>query len=54
MSPTTAKTETLNVCLGTYPHTRALKNGEIRSEAVTLRFTEVEPINKAFFMMARE
>ena len=54
MSPTTAKTETLNVCLGTYPHTRALKNGEIRSETVTLRFTEVEPINKAFFMMARE
>ena len=54
MNPTTAKTETLNVCLGTYPHTRALKNGEIRSETVTLRFTEVEPINKAFFMMARE
>jgi len=54
MSPTAAKTETLNVCLGTYPHTRPLKNGEIKSDAVTLRFTEVEPINKAFFMMARE
>jgi 4,5-dihydroxyphthalate decarboxylase len=54
MSATAAKTETLNVCLGTYPHTRPLKNGEIKSDAVTLRFTEVEPINKAFFMMARE
>jgi 4,5-dihydroxyphthalate decarboxylase len=54
MSPTEAKTETLNVCLGTYPHTWPLKNGEIKSDAVTLRFTEVEPINKAFFMMARE
>jgi len=54
MSPTTAKIETLNVCVGTYPHTRPLKNGEIKSDAVTLRFTEVEPINKAFFMMARE
>ena len=54
MSATAAKTEPLNVCLGTYPHTRPLKNGEIKSDAVTLRFTEVEPINKAFFMMARE
>src|SRR6516225_435677 len=54
MSATAAKTEPLNVCLGTYPHTRSLKNGEIKSDAVTLRFTEVEPINKAFFMMARE
>ena len=34
MSPTTGeKTETLNVCLGTYPHTRALKNGEITVRA---------------------
>jgi 4,5-dihydroxyphthalate decarboxylase len=54
MSPTTVKAETLSACLGTYPHTGALKNGEIGSDTVTLRFTEVEPINKAFFMMARE
>jgi 4,5-dihydroxyphthalate decarboxylase len=55
MSPTSAvRTQPLNICLGTYPHTQALKNGEIGSDAVTLRFTEVDPINKAFFMMARE
>ncbi len=55
MSPAAAaKIETLSACLGTYAHTRALKNGDIKSDAVTLRFTEVEPINKAFFMMARE
>ena len=48
------KVETLNVCLGTYPHTRALKQGDIKSERVVLNFTEIDPINKAFRMMARE
>src|SRR5262249_23530455 len=45
---------TLDACLGTYPHTRALKDGAISSERVTLRFNEVEPINKAFLMMVRQ
>jgi 4,5-dihydroxyphthalate decarboxylase len=48
------KVETLNVCIGTYPHTRALKKGDIKSERVVLNFTEIDPINKAFRMMARE
>jgi len=48
------KVEILSVCLGTYPHTRALKKGEIKSERVILNFTEIDPINKAFRMMARE
>ena len=48
------KIETLVACFGTYPHTRTLKNGEIKSDRVRLRFTEVEPINKAFRMMVRE
>jgi 4,5-dihydroxyphthalate decarboxylase len=48
------KVEILNVCLGTYPHTRALKKGDIKSERVVLNFTEIDPINRAFRMMARE
>jgi len=48
------KTETLSCCLGSYPHTQALKNGEIKSDRVTLNFTEVNPVNRAFRMMARE
>jgi len=48
------KIETLNCCLGSYPHTRALKNGEIKSDRVALNFTEVNPVNRAFRMMARD
>lgn len=55
MSTMTAeKVETLNACFGTYPHTRPLKSGEIKSDRVVLRFTEVEPINKAFLQMVRQ
>ncbi len=45
---------TLDACFGTYPHTRALKDGAITSDRVALRFNEVEPINKAFLMMVRQ
>jgi 4,5-dihydroxyphthalate decarboxylase len=48
------KIETLSACLGTYPHTQAMKNGEIKSNRVKLTFTEVNPVNRAFRMMARE
>jgi 4,5-dihydroxyphthalate decarboxylase len=48
------KIETLSACLGTYPHTRALKNGEIRSDRLKLNFTEINPVNRAFLLMARE
>ena len=48
------KVETLDACFGNYPHTRALKSGGIKSDRLTLRFTEVDPINRAFRMMVRE
>ncbi len=55
MSTMTAeKVETLDACFGTYPHTQPLKNGVIKSDRVVLRFTEVEPINKAFLQMVRQ
>ena len=55
MSTMTAeKVETLDACFGNYPHTQALKKGEIKSDRVTFRFTEVEPINKAFLQMVRQ
>jgi len=48
------KVETLSVCLGTYPHTQALKKGDVKSERLVLNFIEIDPINKAFRMMVRE
>src|SRR5271156_3661214 len=55
MSTMTAeKVETLNACFGNYPHTQALKKGDIKSDRVALRLTEVEPINKAFLLMVRQ
>jgi 4,5-dihydroxyphthalate decarboxylase len=48
------KIETLDACLGNYPHTQPLKNGAIKSDRVALRLTEVNPIYKAFEMMVRE
>jgi 4,5-dihydroxyphthalate decarboxylase len=55
MSTMTAeKIETLHACFGTYPHTKALKSGEIRSDRVELKLTEIEPVYKAFLAMARE
>jgi 4,5-dihydroxyphthalate decarboxylase len=55
MSATTAvKIETLDACVGNYPHTQALKNGAVKSDRVVLRLTEVNPIFKAFEMMVRQ
>ena len=55
MSTMTAeKVETLSGCFGTYPQTQALKSGQITSDRVTLKLTEVNPVYKAFFMMVRE
>jgi 4,5-dihydroxyphthalate decarboxylase len=48
------KIETLSACLGTYPHTKGLKNGDIKSDRVMLNFTEINPVNRAFLLMARE
>jgi len=36
------KVETLDVCFGTYPHTQRLKNGDIKSDPLALRFNEVQ------------
>jgi 4,5-dihydroxyphthalate decarboxylase len=55
MSTMTAeKIETLSGCFGTYPQTQALKSGRIKSDRIALRLTEVNPVYKAFLMMARE
>src|SRR5215475_5859178 len=55
MGTTTAeKIETIHACFGTYPQTQALKSGQIKSDRVQLRLTEVNPVYKAFLMMARE
>src|SRR5580698_6057124 len=48
------KTTVLNACLGTYAHTRALKDGAVKSDLVKLNFTEINPVNRAFLLMARE
>src|SRR6202140_1002358 len=51
---TVEKVETLDACFGTYPQTQALKSGQIKSDRVALRLTEVNPIYKAFLSMVRE
>lgn len=43
----------LKTALKTYPHTRALKAGELTDPAVELLFEEIEPIHGAFAPMAR-
>jgi 4,5-dihydroxyphthalate decarboxylase len=55
MNATTARqVETLSACLGTYAHTKALKSGGIKSDLVRFDFTEINPVNRAFLLMARE
>ena len=51
---TAEKTSALSACLGSYPHTRALKDGAVTSDLVKLNFTEINPVNRAFLLMARE
>jgi 4,5-dihydroxyphthalate decarboxylase len=51
---TDKKTTTLSACLGTYPHTQAIKRGDVASELLALQFTEINPVNRAFMPMARE
>ncbi len=54
MSMTAEKIETISGCFGTYPQTQALKSGQIKSDRVALKLTEVNPVYKAFAMMVRE
>jgi 4,5-dihydroxyphthalate decarboxylase len=48
------KIKTLDACFGNYPHTQAIKNGNIKSDCVALHLAEVNPIYKAFLTMVRE
>ena len=43
----------LLTALGTYPHTRAIKNGSLASPEVAFDLAEVEPIHTAFAPMVR-
>jgi 4,5-dihydroxyphthalate decarboxylase len=45
---------TLKTAIGSYPHTLALKSGQIASDLVRLEFAEISPINRAFAPMVRE
>ena len=46
--------QTLSVAIGNYPHTAALKAGEIASDRFAFTFPEIKPVNRAFAPMARE
>ncbi len=46
--------QTLSVAIGAYPHTQALKAGEVASDLFALDFPEIKPVNRAFAPMARE
>jgi 4,5-dihydroxyphthalate decarboxylase len=43
----------LKTALKTYPHTRALKSGELSDPSIELVFEDIEPIHGAFAPMAR-
>jgi 4,5-dihydroxyphthalate decarboxylase len=47
-------TPRLNIAIGDYPHTQALKDGRVRSDLFALDFAQISPINRAFAPMARE
>jgi 4,5-dihydroxyphthalate decarboxylase len=44
----------LSVAVGNYPHTAALRRGEITSNKFELDFKDITPVNRAFAPMARE
>jgi 4,5-dihydroxyphthalate decarboxylase len=44
----------LRAAIGTYPHTRALKSGEVNPHLLRLDFADISPINRAFAPMVRE
>jgi 4,5-dihydroxyphthalate decarboxylase len=45
---------TLAIAVGNYPHTKALKAGEVAPADFMLDFKEISPVNRAFAPMARE
>ena len=54
MADLEASPRVLSVALGNYPHTAALKSGEIGSDLFAFDFPEIKPVNRAFAPMARE
>jgi 4,5-dihydroxyphthalate decarboxylase len=44
----------LSTALGNYPHTAALKKGEITAPGVAFQFEDIKPMNRAFKPMAME
>jgi 4,5-dihydroxyphthalate decarboxylase len=44
----------LSTALGNYPHTAALKKGEITAPGIAFDFADVKPMNRAFKPMAME
>ena len=54
MGTTGAQAVRLRTLLGTYPNTRALRQGELRSELVALDFADVKVPNRAFRNVVRD
>ena len=51
---TDAGATVLSAAVGTYPHTAALKSGQVSSTRLRLDFADVSPINRAFAPMVRD
>jgi hypothetical protein len=45
---------TLNAAFDDYPQTQALKRGDVRSDRIAFKFSDVKPANKFFKPMVRE
>src|SRR5205085_10576684 len=45
---------TLNVAFDDYPQTQALKRGDVKSDRIALKFSEIKPANRFFKPMVRE
>jgi 4,5-dihydroxyphthalate decarboxylase len=45
---------TLNVAFDDYPQTQALKRGDVKSDRIALKFSDIKPANRFFKPMVRE
>lgn len=45
---TSIRPDTLIIAIGSYPHTAALRSGQVSSERLRLDFAEIAPISRAF------
>jgi 4,5-dihydroxyphthalate decarboxylase len=48
------QSQTFTIAIGTYPHTRPLKDGAVTSERMTLAYADVVPANRAFRPMVNQ